>query len=345
MPVIQPAALSDFVCRIFQAAGAAEDVARLVADSLVTTNLTGHDSHGVIRVRQYLDAIAAGRLDPTAEPVITQETAMITMVDARRGFGQVAARFAMQLTIEKARTQGLAATGLFNSNHVGRLGEWVEVAADRGFIGLAFCNCGGPAGSVAPYGSTTRLLGTDPFAAAVPMAGCSPLVIDFATSVVAEGKVRLARNRHEPLPEGWILGPDGQPSTSPDDFYAGGVLLPAAGHKGYGLGLLMEFLGGVLTGHGCVGLPGSTKGNGVLFLVLAIEAFRPLEAFLADGAALGERVKATPPAPEFDEVLLPGEPEQRSTEHRRAEGIPLDETTWAQLTEAAAVLGVAVPHR
>lgn len=344
MPVIKPTVLTEFVCRIFQAAGATEDAACLVAESLVTTNLTGHDSHGVIRVRQYLDYIAAGRLNPTAEPVIARETAIITLVDAQQSFGQVAARFAMGITIEKARAQGLAATGLFNCNHVGRLGEWVEMAAHQGLIGLAFCNTGGPGGFVAPYGSVTRLLGTDPFAAAVPLAGRPPLVIDFATSVVAEGKVRLARNQGTPVPGGWIVGPDGQPSTSPDDFYAGGALLPAAGHKGYSLALLMEFLGGILTGHGCVGLTGSTRGNGVLFLALSIEAFRPLEAFLADGAVLREHVKAAPPAPDFNEVLLPGEPEQRSTEHRQAEGIPVDETTWAQLTAAATELGVAVPY-
>ncbi len=344
MPVIKSADLADFVRRIFQAAGVEENTARLVADSLVTSDLAGHESHGIIRVPQYLERIAAGMVDPTAEPVITQETPVITMVDAQRSFGQVAARFAMSVTIKKAQTQGLAATGLFNSAHVGRLGEWVEMAADEGLIGLAFCNCGGPDGLVAPYGSTTRLLSTNPFAAAVPMAGRSPLVIDFATSVVAAGKLQVARNRNQSVPAGWIVRSDGQPSTSPNDFFAGGALLPAAGHKGYGLSLLIECLGGILTGHGCVGLPHAAKGNGVLFVVLSIEAFRPLEAFLADGAVLYEHVKTAPPTSGFDEVLLPGEPEQRSTEHRRAEGIPIDETTWAQLIEAAAARGVAVPN-
>jgi len=130
---------------------------------------------------------------------------------------------------------------------------------------------------------------------------------------------------------------------SPEDYYAGGMLLPAAGHKGYGLALLMEFLAGLLTGSGCAALPGFAPGNGVLFLVLSIEAFRPLEAFLADGAALCERVKAVPPAPGFDEVLLPGEPEHRTAERCRIEGVPIDEVTWAQLAAAAAELEVAVP--
>lgn len=339
--VVEASVLADFVSRIFRVAGAPEEIARLVADSLVASDLAGHASHGVIRVRQYLDSIASGDLDPAAEPVIVRETATVTMVDGRRGFGQVAARFAMEVTIEKARAQGLAATGMLDCEHVGRLGEWVEMAAEQGLIGLAFCNGGRPGGHVAPYGGAARLIGTNPIAAAVPVAGRSPVVVDFATSVVAAGKLRVARNRGQSVPEGWIVGPDGQPSTNPEDYYAGGMLLPAAGHKGYGLSLLVEFLAGLLTGRGSPALPGFVRGNGVLFLVLSVEVFRPPEAFLRDGAALCERAKTVPPAPGFDEVLLPGEPEHRMAERRQAEGIPVDEAIWAQLTAAAAELGVS----
>jgi LDH2 family malate/lactate/ureidoglycolate dehydrogenase len=341
LQVVNPSVLADFVSRIFQAAGTPEEIARLVANSLVASDLAGHPSHGVIRVRQYLDSIAAGEMDPTAEPVITHQTAIITMVDGRRSFGQVAARFAMEVTIEKARAEGLAATGLFNCTHVGRVGEWVEMAAEQGLISLAFCNGGRPGGHVAPYGGVARLLGTNPIAAAVPVAGRPPVVVDFATSVVAAGKLRVARNRGQAVPEGWILGPDGRPTTNPDDYYAGGMLLPAAGHKGYGLSLAVEFLAGLLTGRGSPALPGFVPGNGVLFLVLSIEAFRPPEAFLREGAALCERAKTVPPALGFNEVLLPGEPEQRTAERHRAEGIAVDEVTWAQLTAAAAALGVS----
>lgn len=343
MPVVESAVLADFVQGIFQAAGARSDAARVVADSLISSDMAGHTAHGVARVRGYLDSIAAGELDPAAEPLIAQETPTVTMVDAQRGFGQVAARFAMQVTIDKARTQGLAAAGIFNCYHVGRLGEWVQMAADQSLIGLAFCNGGRRPGRVAPYGGRAPLLGTNPIAAAVPVGGRAPVVTDFATSAVAEGKVRMALNRGERVPEGWIQGSDGQPTTSPGDLYAGGMLLTAAKHKGYGLSLLVEFLGGILTGRGSPALPGFEVGNGVLFVAFSIEAFRPLEAFLADGAALCEQVKAVPPAAGFDEVLLPGEPEHRSAESRRADGIPVDESAWAQLTAAAAEWGVAVP--
>jgi uncharacterized oxidoreductase len=283
-------------------------------------------------------------LFPAAEPVIVQETATITMIDAHYGFGQIAAHFAISKTIEKAQPQGLAATGLFNCNHVGRLGEWVELAAGQGAIGLAFCNGGRPGGLVAPYGGAGRLLGTNPMAAAVPIAGQPPFVMDFATSAVAEGKVRVARNKGQSIPEGWILDAQGRPSTRPVDLYEGGMLLPTAGHKGFGLALLIELLGGVLTGQGGPWLPGyTTVRNGVIFIVLSIEAFRPAEDFLAEAAILRDKVKATPPGPGFDEVMLPGEPEQRISEKRQAEGIAIDDTTWAQLAEAAMQFGVAVP--
>jgi uncharacterized oxidoreductase len=249
----------------------------------------------------------------------------------------------MRTSLAKARAHGLAATGLLNCNHVGRLGEWVQMAADAGMISLAFCNGGGARGAVAPFGGAARLLGTNPVAAAVPVAGQPPLVIDFATSAVAEGKLRVARNRGKSIPEGWILDSAGRPSTNPHDFYNGGVLLPAAGHKGYGLSLLVELLGGLLTGNGSPVLPDFGTGNGVLFLVIAAGVFRPAEAFLADAAALCEQVKAVPPAEGFAEVMLPGEPEQRSAARRRAEGVAVDEATWGQLGAAAATLGVDVP--
>lgn len=343
MPRLTPEALTGFVRRIFKAAGASDDIARLVSRSLVASNLAGHDSHGVVRVGQYLDSIAAGELDPRATPAVVRETEVMALLDARRGFGQVAARRAMLIAVDKAKAQGLAATTLFNCGHIGRVGEWVQMAADQNLIGLGFCNGGHAGGYVAPYGGAARRLGTNPLAAAIPLQGREPVVLDFATSVRAEGKVRIARNQGRPVPGGWIVNAEGRPTTDPNDLYAGGMLLPAGEYKGYGLSLLVEFLGGVLTGDGCPALPGYRKGNGVLFLALAIDAFRPLDDFLAEGAALAEAVKATPPAPGFDEVLLPGEPETRAARQRRATGIEIDGATWGQLTGAATALGVAIP--
>jgi len=340
MPLLQADHLTDLVARIFMAAGAPKDAAQTVAASLVSSDLAGHESHGVVRVRQYLDAIRRGDLNPAARPQIAHSDKAVVTVDAQRSFGQVAAAYTIQLGIARAREHGLAAAGLINCGHVGRLGEWVQVAAQQDAIALAFCNGGGVRGIVTPYGGAARLLGTNPIAAAIPVGDGPPIVLDFATSAVAEGKVRVARNRGKSIPEGWILDSQGLPSTDPNALYADGMLLPAATHKGYALSLLVEFLGGILTGNGCPALGNVRPGNGVLFLVLDISAFRPPAEYFGDGMRLAGAVKAVPPAPGFQEVLLPGEPEQRMEAERRSHGILVDDATWALLSEDAAHLGV-----
>ncbi len=343
MRTIPAPVLTDFVARIFHAAGVPTAVAEQVAASLVASNLAGHDSHGVVRVMQYLGAVERGETDAHAAPVLVRNTPVLAVIDARRSFGQVAASFAIRTAIAKARDAGIAAVALYNSSHVGRLGEWVEMAATQGMIGLAFCNGGRSGGIVAPYGGAARRLGTNPIAAAVPLANRPPFVLDFATSAVAEGKVRVARNSGKEIPTGWVLDKEGNPTTNPADLYAGGMLLPAAGHKGYALALLVDLLGGLLTGGGSAPQEGTMQSNGVLFLVLAISAFRSPDEFQAEAVAMVERIKSTPPAPGFSAVLLPGEPEQQSAAQRRANGVPLDDGTWAQMVAEAERLGGAVP--
>jgi LDH2 family malate/lactate/ureidoglycolate dehydrogenase len=342
---IQPELLTRLTTKIFQAAGVPEAPARLVANSLVGANLAGHDSHGVVRIMQYLDGIQAGEYLPDAEPAIAHEKGAMAMVDARRGFGQVAAHYAMTIAIDKARRFGVGAVGLMHCNHVGRLGEWMEMAAAEKMIGLAYCNGAGPGGvrRVSPFGGTQPILGTNPLAPAVPIEGHPPVVIDFATSVVAEGKVRVARNQEKPLPEGCILDSDGNPSTNPQDLYDGGSLLPMAGHKGSGLSILLELIAGVLTGRAAPGSGQVVAGNGVLFVVLEVDAFRPVDGFLADAAGFYDHVKSVPPAPGFEAVLMPGEPERQTAQRRQSEGIVVDDTTWGLIVERAEGLGVAVP--
>jgi uncharacterized oxidoreductase len=342
MPLLQSSNLIEFIERIFVAAGAPEDIANLVAASLVGSDLVGHDSHGSVRVRQYLDAIRRGDLDPTARPTIVHEQGAAVTVDAQRGFGQVAAHFTVNEGIRRAKQHGVAAAGLIHSGHVGRLGEWVEHAAEHQALALAFCNGGGTSGAVAPFGGAERVLGTNPIAAALPVGNSQPIVLDFATSAVAEGKVRVARNRGKSIPEGWILNKDGLPTTNPADLYEGGMLLPAATHKGYALALLTDFMAGLLTGGGTPVLPGYTPGNGVLFIVLDIAAFRTPADYDRDSQAVAARVKQTKPAPGFNQVLLPGEPEQQVAATRSAEGIHIDDATWTLLTEDAAALKVPV---
>jgi uncharacterized oxidoreductase len=343
MPLLQSSTLVDFIQRIFAAAGAPGDIAKLVATSLVGSDLVGHDSHGSVRVRQYLDAIRRGDLKPDARPEIVHEQGAAVTVDAQHGFGQVGANYTISEGIRRAKLHGVAAAGLIHSGHVGRLGEWVELAAEHQAMALAFCNGGGPTGAVAPFGGAERVLGTNPIAAALPVGGDNPIVLDFATSAVAEGKVRVARNRGKNIPEGWILNKEGLPTTNPADLYEGGMLLPAATHKGYALSLLVDFMAGLLTGGGTNVLPGFTPGNCVLFIVLDIAAFRSPSDYESQSKAVAERVKNTKPAPGFDKVMLPGEPEQQIAATRSANGIQIDDATWKLLTEDATALNVQIP--
>src|SRR4029079_9050979 len=184
MPLLQSSTLIDFIQRIFSAAGAPQDIAQLVATSLVGSDLVGHDSHGSVRVRQYLDAMRRGDLVPDARPAIVHDNDSVVTVDAQRGFGQVAAHYTIIQGIRRSKVHGIAAAGLIHSGHVGRLGEWVELASAQETLALAFCNGGGPSGAVAPFGGAERVLRTNPIAAALPVGGESPVLLDFATSAV-----------------------------------------------------------------------------------------------------------------------------------------------------------------
>lgn len=344
MPTLAPSQLRDFVADIFEAAGTPQDIAAIVAQSLVSSDLAGHESHGVVRVRQYLDAMRNGHLTIDARPKLVHSLGAVITIDAARGFGQLAAHYTMEQGIALAKEHGIAAAGLINCGHVGRLGEWVEMAASQDALAMAFCNGGGPRGAVAPFGGAERVLGTNPIAAALPLTERAPIVLDFATSAVAEGKVRVARNRGKSIPEGWVLDADGQPTTNPNDLYDGGMLLPAATHKGYALSLLVEYMAGVLTGNGTPALPGYSPGNGVLFIILDVAAFRPVDEYMNESNALAERVKSAKTAPGFSEVMLPGEPEQRTAAQRNAAGIEIDDATWQLLIEDATALGAAIPE-
>lgn len=341
---IQAEPLTKLAQSIFEASGVVKADAHLVADSLVKTNLAGHDSHGVIRVSQYLQGIEDGIINAKASPTIERETATITTINGHFGLGHVIADYGIRATIKKAKSHDIAATGLTNCGHVGRLGEWVALAAEENMVGLAFCNGGSPGGLVAPYGSAQRFMGTNPFAAAVPVKDSPAIVLDFATSVMAEGKVRVARNKGATLPEGVVQTQAGLATTNPNDLYGGGALIPMGGHKGSGLSFLMELLGGLLLAQGSPSLPNyGNFHNGVLFIVLSIEAFRPLEPFLRDSQELSALFKAVATAPNVDAVLLPGEPERIMTQQRLESGIPIDETTWAQLSDCASKFNLEIP--
>jgi len=259
---------------LFRAGGVPADEAQVVADSLIGANLAGHDSHGVIRIPQYLKAIADDLLKPGVPLSILHQTAAVLVCDGQWGSGQVQAHRLLQHLVQLARTVGLAAGTLKNCGHIGRLGEYGEAAAAQGFAFLATVNNHGFGRAVAPPGGTQGRIGTNPLCLAVPTAGGNPVVLDIGTSVCAEGKVRVQFNKGEPVPEGWLLDAAGRPTTDPGVLYREprGTILPlgaAQAYKGFGIGLLLDMLAGGLSGAPCSRPEiGPRSANAVVFLLL-----------------------------------------------------------------------------
>ncbi len=316
-------------CAGLEEAGAPPLTAAAVGESLVEANLRGHDSHGVRRVAPYVQFVRDGHLDPAAEPVVGARHGAVVIVDGQRGFGQLAARLAVSELAGLAREHGVAAAVIRRSNHIGRLGEYVEALAEQGLISLAFCNSDP---TVAPFGGRERRLGTNPLAWAAPRRPpAPPIVMDWATSAIAEGKLAISQARGEPAPDGVMLDAAGEPSTDPAAFYDGGALLPFGAHKGSGLSVMIELVGGALSGMGVSSLAGHGEGNGTVLLALDVGAFMPREDFEGQAEAFCAELAGTAPAAGFDEVLVPGEIERRRRARRAREGVPIPAATWSEL--------------
>jgi uncharacterized oxidoreductase len=343
MPVVEARGLERLTRDIFVACGVPEDDAAWVATLLVRANLRGHDSHGVIRVPSYVRGLRSGAVNPTPAIRVEGESETVARVDGDRGLGQVVARHGMLLAMDRARRWGLGAVTLRRTAHVGRLADYTEMAAAAELIGMMWVNAP-TALSVAPWGGAARRLGTNPHAVAVPgPKGRVAMSLDFATSVFAEGKLRVKLNRGEAVPPGVILDGMGRPTTDPTAFYADppGMLLPMAGHKGYGLALVVEVLAGILSGTGAARAEPGPVQNGALMVCLDPRRFLPLEEFHRHVEALFEFVRSAPLAEGAEAILIPGEPEARSERERGARGIPVEEATWRQLVACAAEVGVA----
>ena len=343
MPTIDAPTLERLAQDIFVARGVPSEDAAWIAAMLVRANLRGHDSHGVIRVPQYVANLEAGTLNPRPSMRLVVDTPTIAVLEGNGGFGQVVARRGIALAIERARAHGLAAVALRGANHVGRLADYAETAAREGLVGLVWANARGGL-NVAPWGGAARRLGTNPHAVAIPGPnGTVAMSHDFATSVWAEGKLRVKFNRGEPAPPGIMLNGRGEPSTNPREYYADpvGSLLTAGGHKGYGLSLAVEILAGILSGAGAASAEPSVFRNGTLIVCLDPVRFMPAAEFHAQVAALMDWVRSAPLAAGSKEILIPGEPEARLEAERRAHGITVEDQTWNQIETTAAELGVA----
>ena len=346
MPLVDNDELTTLVRRIFVAAGVPPEVSHRVGESLVESNLVGHDSHGVIRVPQYLDMLGDGRINPRAEPRIVRETESTAVIDGGWQFGQVAARFAMEVALAKASRGGIAAVQLFQSGHVGRLGEYAAQALEQDMVGIVTTNNHGGGQVLSPFGGVARRLSPSPIAIAVPGGNDFQIVLDMTTSVVAEGKVRVKLARGEILPEGWIIDAQGRPSTNPQDLYGPppGSLTPlggVAGYKGFGLAFMIDILSGALGGAGCSRAdPPPLRGNGVYLQAIDPAAFGAADRLPAEVAAFVEYVKSSPLAPGFDRIRVPGEVEHEAKLRRLGEGIPVEDETWQKLQLAAEELGL-----
>ena len=345
MPRVSAHLLREIGYELFQASGCTEEDAKAVVDHLIESNLFGHDSHGVIRFGQYVRSMRDGVFQARAKPELVSENPCSAVVDAGGALGQVGATFATDVVIEKARQHGVAAVSLRNTSHIGRVGAYPLKIAREGMIGLIFANAGHLGYQIAPFGGMDGRLSTNPIAFSAPRREANPILVDMTTSVVAEGKIRVAINRGEKVPEGWLIDSDGKPTTEPNDFKADppGAILPLGGvvaHKGFGLGLVVELLGGILSGQGCAAGERAMVSNGVLLTAYNIEHFAEMDYYYEEVEALILHVKSSRLAPGFKEILLPGEPEFRKAQQLEADGIEVEEPTWVDICEAARELGL-----
>jgi LDH2 family malate/lactate/ureidoglycolate dehydrogenase len=335
--------------------GAPTDIATQVARHLVSSNLASHDSHGVMRLAQYRAEANAGELRPAVRPELFRENGLCAIVDAGHGFGHFATMTAMNWCLESAPRMGIAAAAVRHSNHIGRLGEYAEQAAAQRMVGIVTVGMAGQgAGAMAPFGGRSRFLGTNPWAIGVPVHGRTPFVMDFATTTVAEGRVRLARAKRAQVAPGVILDRAGEPVTDPEQFYAGGTLTPLggrlAGHKGYGLAMASALIGALaMVGDDDPTSAGNRSGEktgwiaGVFTIAIDPEWFGGRDAYEALVRLVLDGADGAEPGPGAQRVLVPGEP-AISRQRRLREGITIAEATWAELADASASLDVPMPE-
>ncbi|MGI8858104.1 MAG: Ldh family oxidoreductase [Thermomicrobiales bacterium] len=334
--------LGDLSRAIFRAAGATAENADGVTRSLIGANLAGHDSHGVIRIPSYIEDINNGKLRPANEPFVSHETPATAIVDGNSTFGQVGARMTATIAARKTKEVGIAAASAFRCHHTGRIGEWAELGAREGLITFAAASGAHGPYQATPFGGKSKALGTNPFSWAIPRAnGQPPILLDYATTGGAQGKLMVARARKEPVPEGWILDKGGNPTTDVEEFYGGGMLLPFAGHKGYAMSVIVEMLAVGLSGGQSVAP--TERGSCLFVCCIDPGTFRADEDFLENVENIAARLKSVAPAEEFDEILLPGEPESRSRADRSEKGVPLPDATWDAITAVARDLHVTLP--
>ena len=346
MPNLSSDYLTEFSTKIFEACGVPKDEAFIVAENLVETTLLGMDSHGVVRIPQYVTAILDGKGDGAIKPggaiTVENDRGTTAVVDCGCNFGQVGGVRAMELAIKKAKEHGISCVMAKNCNHAGRLGAFTQMAAEAGMVALATCNSPKHGHWVAPFGGKEGRLATNPFAFSAPTSG-DPVVFDMSTSAISEGAVRLCHNKGIPVPADCINDAQGQTTTDSNDFYADpkGTIKPFggfAGYKGTGLGIMVEMLSGTLKGDLITG--DGIIGNGLCFIVINIANFVEPKKFDELGTSLVEYMRSSAPVDESKKVQVPGEPNFTIRRDRLKNGIEIDESNWNQIMDIAKKLNV-----
>jgi LDH2 family malate/lactate/ureidoglycolate dehydrogenase len=346
--VLDADALIGYCTRIFRAAGMPRDDAALSALQLVTADLRGVGSHGVVRVPIYVERLRAGVMNPQPSMRVVRETAGTAVFDGDNGMGQVVGQRAMELAVSKAKSHGDPVfVSVRNSNHFGAAAWFAEIAAAADMIGLAFTI--GGINHMVPWGGAEAMLGNNPFAVAFPMKGAPPVVLDMACSVAARGKIIVAAMEGKPIPADWAVDREGRPTTDAQEALAGFVA-PVGGPKGYALtftiGLLSTMLSGAYFGREVTHMYDdldNPQNIGHLFGVLPIATFEALDTYFARIAKGADEVRGVRRSPGVDRIYLPGEREAAWAEERRRRGLPLGAETWRELVEVGAMLGIDAP--
>ena len=326
------------------AGGSEPAEARLVADNLVTANLVGHDSHGIGMMPRYVEALLEGGLHPNRKLEVKLDGGSLLALDGGAGYGQSIGLQGTRLAIERTRKHGLCIAALGNSHHLGRIGHWAEMAVAEGLVSMHFVNVQSFA-RVAPFAGADRRFGTNPVCIGIPLAGEPPFVLDMATSAVAQGKLRVAHNKRAKIPHGWLIDDQGNPTDDP----RWGVIAPLGAmscfgeHKGYGLAVACELLGGALTGGGVTDYDNKTQRrvlNGMTSILIDPERLGTKQKFEKDASSFLAWLRASRPAPGHDRVRIAGEPEREYKAKRVRDGVPVDEETWNEIRAAAAKLKI-----
>ena len=341
--LISQSQLTEFAACIFESVGATQDRAAIVAEHLVEANLKGHDSHGVGMIPNYIYGATNGHLLVNQDAELIEDKGAVLLVDGLQGFGQVVGRQATKMGIERARKNGMVCVGSRNNYHLGRIGAYGELCAKAGLISIHFVNVVGHPPFVSPWGGREKRMQTNPFCCAIPTAG-EPIVLDMATSAVALGKVRVASMKGVDVPDGALIDARGYATNDPKALDEGGSLAPFGLHKGYGLALICELLGGGLAGEWTmqdVSKQQDKTINHMLMFIIDPDLFGGVEGFRREVEGMSQWLRTSEPAEGNDKVRLPGDPERESLSDRTEHGIPLDDQSWNAICKAAQLAGVS----